>query len=242
MTYRPEYNPLYDPKDPSYIHRGSDQASANIRAAQEQTDRGYAQQTNWRRPTQPSGQYSMQYVDTSPQPWQRNNMAQSQSGQQHTYYAGEGTQSYLDAGHFVGDVVVGAAAYQAGRNYYNIHPDTTAATIHGADALRRWQIWRALSKVWVVEVLILVMFFFEERAMTSLDPVNDLAERVRNGAILLLPTLVFGVLIPYCRNVDFSLFKRRLLYRILRPLLVVTNWIPTWALYLTIFSLLVNWS
>ena len=49
--------------------------------------------------------------------------------------------------------------------------------------------------------------------------------RTRDSAILL------AIAVPYTRNVDFSLFKRRLFYKLISPLARALNWCPVFFLY-----------
>ena len=156
-----------------------------------------------------------------------------------TYYAGQGTQALMELKRRCEALMLGFLAYRAGRNYYTLHPDITDAFEHGAHALRRWWVWLFFTKVWLGSLLVILWMGYMELHDRA-NPGNaywvddgDAKVTLRNGLIFLVPSLL-AVLVTYCRNVDYSLFKRRFVYRILRPLVKVLDKVPNWVLYLTV--------
>ena len=133
--------------------------------------------------------------------------------------------------------LLGFLAWRAGRNYYNMHPDFGDAVIHGATALRRWWVWLFFVKVWIFSVLFLCWMLwlrFHDIRGESFVSNSAAFDNVTYTLIAFLPLALLGLLVVYCRNVDFSLFKRRLVYRVLRPLVAVLDRVPAWAFYLIV--------
>jgi hypothetical protein len=156
----------------------------------------------------------------------------------HTYYAGSGTHAYLELKaklQAAGCIWLG---WKAGRNYYEVRPVIEEAIIHGAHALRRWWIWIFFLNVWLGSTLfaawMLWLRFHEVRGEGYPDISGDLNIVTRN-VLMFLPVSLLSLLITYCRNVDFSLFKRRFVYRLLFPLVVTLDRVPNWLLYLIVF-------
>jgi hypothetical protein len=160
--------------------------------------------------------------------------------QPHTYYAGSGTHALLELKTRFEGVLLGWLAYRAGRNFYNVHPNLEDAAIHGAHALRRWWVWLFFIKVWLFSAAFILWMYYLRLHDNATGPGSDFiindadhSKIVSNGLFFLIPAFV-ALLITYCRNIDYSLFKRRLVYKVLRPLTVVLTWVPNWLLYLTI--------
>jgi hypothetical protein len=51
------------------------------------------------------------------------------------------------------------------------------------------------------------------------------------------PIQVAALLVIYNRNIDYSLFNRRLLYWLIKPVQMLTIWLPTPVLYLGVVGL-----
>ena len=67
----------------------------------------------------------------------------------------------------------------------------------------------------------------------SFNETHDFNVVTRNGLLFFVPALL-ALLVTYCRNVDYSLFKRNVVYRVLRPLVKLIDWVPSWVLYLIV--------
>ena len=135
---------------------------------------------------------------------------------------------------------LGWVAYRAGRNFYEIHPDVEAAFIHGAHALRRWWVWLFFFKVWLFSSAFFLWMHYLRLHDNATGPDQDFiindsdhAMLVRRGLIFMVPALV-AILITYCRNVDYSLFQRRFVYNVMKPLTVATSFLPNWTLYVLV--------
>lgn len=161
---------------------------------------------------------------------------QTQPVSQHTYYAGEGTQALLELKRRCEALLLGFLAYRAGRNYYTLHPDVTAAFEHGAHALRRWWVWLFFVKVWLFSVCflgwMLYLRFHDVRGESF--PVDHNFQVVTRNLLVFIGPALLVLLITYCRNVDYSMFKRRFAYRILLPLVKLLDKVPNWVLYLIV--------
>lgn len=133
--------------------------------------------------------------------------------------------------------LLGFLAWRAGRNYYNIQPDFGDAVIHGATALRRWWVWLFFVKVWLFSAAftgwMLYLRFHDIRGESFVANSSDF-NNVTFTLLAFLPFGLLGLLVAYCRNVDFSLFKRRLVYKVARPLTVVLDRVPSGVLYLIV--------
>ena len=133
--------------------------------------------------------------------------------------------------------ILGFLAYRAGRNHYNVHGDLEEAIIYGAHALRRWWIWIFFVKVWLFSAAftawMLYLHFHDIRGESFQANSSDFNNVTLTGLIFLGPAAL-ALAILYCRNVDYSLFKRRLVYKVLRPLVVVLDRVPAWGLYVIV--------
>lgn len=154
-----------------------------------------------------------------------------------TYYAGEGTYALMELKRRCEALILGWLAYKAGKNYYAIHPNVEDSFVHGAHALRRWWVWLFFTKVWLGSAIFLGWTLYlghhDIRGESFHDATGDLAIVTRNLTIFILPALI-AILVTYSRNVDFSLFKRRAVYKVLRPVVVVLDRVPNWILYLIV--------
>lgn len=162
----------------------------------------------------------------------------------HTYYAGEGTSALMELKRRSEAFLLGWLAYRAGRNHYNLHGSLEEAVVYGAHALRRWWVWIFFFKVWLFSNLFVCWMIYlrlhDNATSNGQDFIindGDHAVVVRNGLIFAIPALI-AVLVTYSRNVDYSLFQRRLVYRVTRPLCRLLDRVPNWVLYLTVLSML----
>lgn len=135
-------------------------------------------------------------------------------------------------------LLLGWLAYRAGRNHFNVHGDLEEAFIYGAHALRRWWVWIIFVKIWLFWLCLVGWLSWLEyhdiRGESFYDSSGTLAGLRWMGYIGLPITFVLCIAVPYCRNVDYSLFKRRLFYWIFRPLTILLDRVPNGALYLTV--------
>lgn len=141
-------------------------------------------------------------------------------------------------------VLLGWIAFRAGRNHYDLTAQLDDAILRGAEALRRWWIWLFFTKVWLFTLAITMWITYMEHHTIRGDSFHDYGGLGNWSTVSwwLLPfTFVLGVLLPYCRNVDYSLFKRRSVYRLLRPVTVALNKLPVGVLYLTVLIGLFHW-
>ena len=149
-----------------------------------------------------------------------------------------GTNALLGFQHQMQGVMLGWLGYRAGRNSYALHANAADAAIHGAHALRRWWIWLFFIKLWILQtafVGLLSYYTVHDRANPQdtyvLASQNDqLTAYLTNGRIF-VPLGFVLVLVTYCRNVDYSLFQRRFVYHVMRPICALTNWIPNGIIY-----------
>ena len=135
-------------------------------------------------------------------------------------------------------VLLGWLGYRAGRNFYEMHPDVGRAVVHGMHSLRRWWVWLFFCKVWLFSACFALFMWYlrlHDNAATDYNDyiINDAdhAAVMRRAVIFLIPSFV-ALLVGYCRNVDYSLFKRRAVYQVMRPLVVAIDKVPNWLLYL----------
>jgi hypothetical protein len=134
--------------------------------------------------------------------------------------------------------LLGFIAYRAGRNHYELHGDLAEAILYGAHAMRRWWSWLIMTQVWLFWLALNAWLFYlthhDIRGESYPDITGMIGGLQMVGKIGLPITFVLAVAVPYCRNVDYSLFKRRLVYRLFQPLVILLDWVPNGWLYVTI--------
>jgi len=134
--------------------------------------------------------------------------------------------------------LLGFIAYRAGRNHYELHGDMAEAILYGAHAMRRWWSWLIMTQVWLFWFALNAWLFYlvhhDIRGESYPDITGMLAGERNVGKIGLPITFVLAVAVPYCRNVDYSLFKRRLVYRLFQPVTRLLDRVPVGWLYVTI--------
>lgn len=162
-----------------------------------------------------------------------------------TYYAGSGIHAAQELKSRLEVGILGFLGYRAGKNHYELHHDMEEAVIYGAHAVRRWWVWLVFTKIWLFSagfsLFMVYLRLHDNGTPNSQDFIlNDGDAHVvtRNALIFLIPSFVLGVLVTYTRNIDYSLFKRRAFYWLLRPLSILVTWIPNWVLYLTVLCVL----
>ena len=162
-----------------------------------------------------------------------------------TYYAGEGVAAYQELFRRFQGVLLGWLAYRAGRNHYDISHDLGDSIVKGAEALRRWWIWIFFTKVWLFTLGITLWINYVQNHKIRGESFQDFGgglDTWMSHSWWLLPfTFVLGVVIPFCRNVDFSLFRRRFYYRLFQPLTIALNFVPVWMLYGAVIYGLFHW-
>jgi hypothetical protein len=134
--------------------------------------------------------------------------------------------------------LLGFIAYRAGRNHYELHGDLAEAILYGAHAMRRWWSWLIMTQVWLFWLGLNAWLFYlthhDIRGESYPDITGMLGGLQAVGKIGLPITFVLAVAVPYCRNVDYSLFKRRLVYRLFQPLVILLDRVPNGWLYVTV--------
>ena len=124
-------------------------------------------------------------------------------------------------------IIIGAAAVKAGANHYEQTGDAVQAMSAGAIAYVRWMVWFLALCLWVSLV---VVNGLEGGRYTGTANVAGMHSTLFSAAILFgISPFVFGV--NWCRNIDFCLFRRGLIYKLYAPIAQVSEVIPTWALY-----------
>lgn len=126
-------------------------------------------------------------------------------------------------------IVMGAAAFKAGQNHYNQTGDLGQSLQAGAVAYVRWMVWFLALVGWVT--LLFINSMNGGLASTMRGDSSAVGHTLFTAAYLFgITPFLFGV--NWCRNIDFCLFRRGLIYKLYAPIAQVTEPIPTWALYL----------
>lgn len=156
-----------------------------------------------------------------------------------TYQASPGTEALFTLKDKLQTGLLGFIAYRAGRNHYELHGDMAEAILYGAHAMRRWWSWLIMTQVWLFWLALNAWLFYLTHHDIRGESYPDITGMIGGlravGKIGLPITFVLAVAVPYCRNVDYSLFKRRLVYRLFQPLVVLLDKVPNGWLYVTVF-------
>ena len=125
-------------------------------------------------------------------------------------------------------IVIGAAAVKAGTNHYQQTGDAMQSLQVGAIAYVRWMVWFLALCLWVS--LVVINGINGGLGATMRGDTGAVTRTVMTAAFLFgISPFTFGV--NWCRNIDFCLFRRGLIYRLYAPIAQVTEPVPTWALY-----------
>jgi magnesium-transporting ATPase (P-type) len=147
-----------------------------------------------------------------------------------------GTEALVELKNKVQAVWLSWIAYRAGANYYNLHADLPTAIVHGIRAARRWWVWSFFLTVWLFSAAFILMMYSQRANGAILD--EETGYKITNNGLIILPIALLALLVTYCRNVDFCLFKRRFVYKVMRPLVRLIDKLPNWLLYLTVPAIL----
>jgi len=151
-------------------------------------------------------------------------------------YHRTGTEALAELKHRTEGVALAWVGYRAGRNHYNLHNDLEEAVIYGAHALRRWWVWLGFVNLTLIFVLATAWMEYLRHHDIRGESFPESAT-FKNTLLqfqIVIPIMVLLLAILYCRNVDYSLFKRRFVYKVLSPLVRLLDRIPNGALYLLI--------
>ena len=99
------------------------------------------------------------------------------------------------------------------------------AAMHGAYCAMRWKVWAFTTFVWLASTLMWLWWAGVQSQPVQLQDNVSFASwgRGQNNSfttlLVLVNLLTFlpAVLVTYCQNIDESMFKRRFVYRLLRP-------------------------
>lgn len=125
-------------------------------------------------------------------------------------------------------IIIAGAAYKAGQNHYQQTGDLMGAAQTGAVAYVRWMVWFLALVFWFC--LVVVTSMSGGRA-AGVHADSDGMHGALTSMVLLFAITPFTFGVNWCRNFDFCLFRRGLIYRLYAPIAQVTEWVPTWALY-----------
>ena len=141
------------------------------------------------------------------------------SGDQH-YFAPDAPYQAARKVWWMHTAVIGLIGAKAGKNHFAVTGDWGQSIQAAAGAFARWMVWSTLWFVWAA----LLMWFATptEAGFTG----NDIAGL---AASLVIWPFAFGV--TWCRNIDYSLFKRRLIYKLYQPIAVALEGVPSPLLY-----------
>lgn len=122
-----------------------------------------------------------------------------------------------------------AVAARAGKNWYDMNGDPVEAAQKGTEAFVHWTIWSIIVFTWWLNFAI-----------------GGLAGRAHGWGdglfrvAVLLTIAVFTIGVTWCRNIDRSLFRQGVIYRLYRPVARATEGVPTTIWYvLAVGTLLV---
>lgn len=136
--------------------------------------------------------------------------------------------------------VAASSAYlgaKAGKNHYALTQDGGEAVWKGADSGRRWANW---TFAWGYTIILAMIGVWSLMVVSADDYVSDDLDgdmRQAWGMLHAVPIQVLLLLVVYNRNIDYSLFNRRLLYWLIKPVQMLTLWLPTPVLYLGVVGL-----
>jgi len=124
-------------------------------------------------------------------------------------------------------ILIGAAAVKAGANHYQQTGDASQALQTGAVAYVRWMVFFLAICMWFALFAVTGLNGGRSAGTASVGGVH--AATFKMLLLFGITPFLFGV--NWCRNIDFCLFRRGLIYKLYAPIAQVTEIIPTWALY-----------
>jgi hypothetical protein len=121
---------------------------------------------------------------------------------------------------------------KAGRNHYARTHDLSDSIWLGAIAGRRWFVWIVACFLTLTQGALGAWFVSYVNSPGFHDFSENGDARSYAYAFVLGPCLMVPILaVLYNRNIDYSLFQRRLAYWLTKPLAVVLDWLPNGILY-----------
>jgi hypothetical protein len=118
------------------------------------------------------------------------------------------------------NVVAAALGAKAGHNHYQQTGDLQQAAGVGIGAFVRWMVWMITLGVWFFN-----SFFVAAWETGSNTPIYT--------ALIIAP---FTLGVTWCRNVDYSLFRRGLIYKLYAPVARLIEGVPSFVLYLLVLA------
>ena len=154
------------------------------------------------------------------------------AGQGGPYFASDAPYQAARKVWWMHTLIIGAIATKAGHNHYKVTGDWGQSIQAGMGAYVRWMVWSVLWFVWAI-----MLFWFATPTVEHGYVSSDIAGMV--FSVIVWPFL-FGV--TWCRNIDYSLFRRGLVYKLYQPIAVAIEGIPSPFLYgLIVVPLSVLW-
>ena len=119
-----------------------------------------------------------------------------------------------------------AAAAKAGGNHYNATGDRKQALQAGAGAFVRWWVWVLAFTWWWLTVL----FNSMSAGADTFYGGNGASDIFKQVVTFLIAPWFLGV--TWCRCIDYSLFRRGIIYRFFAPVAALVERVPTILFYL----------
>ena len=141
-------------------------------------------------------------------------------GQQH-YFAPDAPYQAARKVWWMHTLIIGAIATKAGHNHYKVTGDWGQSIQAGMGAFVRWLTWSTLWFVWAI-----MLFWF---ATPTAEHGYVTADIAGMAACVIVWPFLFGV--TWCRNIDYSLFRRGLVYKLYQPIAVAVEGFPSPLLY-----------
>jgi hypothetical protein len=131
-------------------------------------------------------------------------------------YQANGPGNYVRANpNKFANIIAALLGARAGMNHYQQDGDAIQAAAMGVGAFVRWMVWMIAVVVW----------FFGCWWIASWNAGSYLPMYL---AFLIAP---FTLGVTWCRNVDYCLFRRGIIYKVYAPIAGMVEFAPTWALY-----------
>ena len=136
-----------------------------------------------------------------------------------------------EAANTAANLGVGIAAAKAGANHYQQGASLGEAAGLGAGAFVRWMVWLMFFVLWwVIVVTNSMLGGLAANWSGAASQVND--SLFHMAVMFALAPFTMGV--TWCRNSDYSLFRRGPIYRSFAPIACMVERVPTWAMYLPV--------